>query len=240
MILDIDAGNSHIKWRVADQENIRQQGVITHHQKNWPTLIDHKTDIERVRISSVAGPELGASLVQWLENNIELKPEIAVAKSELAGVANGYTKPETLGVDRWLAMVAGWNLATGPCLVVDAGSALTADLVSTIGQHEGGYIVPGFYMMFDALYGGTANVRFEQNKDFGWTPGKNTGAAVQNGCLLMSIALVDKCLEQLEAKEGAGTLILTGGGAQPLVEYFKDKAVHIPDLVLDGLRLALP
>jgi type III pantothenate kinase len=240
MILDIDAGNSSIKWRVADEANILQRGVVTHDQNTWSSLIEHKFDLGRVRISNVAGAELGVSLTQWINDNIGVAAELAVAQSEIAGVISGYSAPETLGVDRWLAVVAGWNRVKGACLVVDAGSALTVDFVAANGRHQGGYIVPGLYMMFDALYGGTASVRYEQSSGYGQLPGKNTAEAVQNGCLMMSVALIDNCLRQKEGEEGIATLVLTGGGAPALKGHFGDKVTHVPELVLDGLGLALP
>ncbi len=245
MILDIDAGNSAIKWRVSNQGLTPLRGTVGHRQEDWFPLIDHQFALERARVSNVAGRELGENLTRWLAGKAGVVPEFAVSKTRVAGVVNAYQAPETLGVDRWLAVVASWNLIKGPCLVVDAGSALTVDFVDAKGKHQGGYIVPGAYMMFDALYGGTAggtgNARFRPDVSCTQLPGQNTAEAVQNGCFTMMLALIEKSLGQLQRVEGAATLLLTGGGSDSLVKCLNQKQLrHVPDLVLDGLEYALP
>ena len=59
----------------------------------------------------------------------------AHAAEELAGVRNGYRDYQRLGLDRWLALVAGYKLAGGGCLVIDLGTAVTSDLVSAEGNN---------------------------------------------------------------------------------------------------------
>ncbi len=241
MILDVDIGNSAIKWRFIDQNITVEGGRISHQQDAWGPLIDHCYQIERVRISNVGGVELGVKLSQWLFNKLGIYSEFAISKVRSAGVINGYRDPETLGVDRWLAVVAAGNMLAGPCLVVDAGSALTIDFVTANGQHQGGYIVPGANMMFDALYGGTADVRFEPGKKVTQLPGQSTALAVQNGCFAMTVALIEKGHSIIEGTEGAATIVLTGGGSPPLVNCLDPSKVrHIPDLVLEGLAFVLP
>ena len=245
MILDIDVGNSAIKWRVFDQGTTLLRGAVSHREEDWSPLIDHRFDLERVRVSNVAGANLSESLAGWLKDNAGIMAEFSVSQARTAGVVSGYQAPETLGVDRWLAVVASWNMIKGSCLVVDAGSALTIDFVGAKGKHYGGYIVPGSYMMFDALYGGTAggtgNSRFGPDGSCAQSPGENTAEAVQNGCFTMSLALIEKSLGQLQQAEGASTIILTGGGAESLAKGLDRKQLrHIPDLVLDGLEYALP
>ena len=61
----------------------------------------------------------------------------------LGGLNNGYHRPEQLGVDRWLAMVAVFHRPLGDCIIVDAGSAITVDLLSRSQGHLGGAILPG-------------------------------------------------------------------------------------------------
>ncbi len=240
MILDIDAGNSCIKWRLSDQGETAQRGTVTHHENAWSVLAEYKTTIIRVRASNVAGAKLGDNLSSWIQQNIGLNTEFAVSQERVGNVTNGYSQPETLGVDRWLAVLAGWNRVRGPCLVVDAGSALTVDFVAAGGQHQGGYIVPGLRMMLASLYGGTADVRIEPDVEYSQVAGIDTKTAVQNGCFTMSAALVKTSLKQLEENEGRATLILTGGGSEPLVEFLEGRVFQVPDLVLEGLDIALP
>ena len=64
-----------------------------------------------------------------------------------------------LGVDRWLALVAAWNMVRQPAVVADLGTAATLDFVAGDGRHVGGYIVPGPGLMAKALARDTARVR---------------------------------------------------------------------------------
>lgn len=239
MILEIDAGNSRVKWRSVSDAGVQERGFVTHDEDTWAAIPSH--DVGRIRVANVAGPVMGRKLELWAQTHFGLAPEFAVSKSHAAGVTNGYEVADTLGVDRWLAIIAAWDIVRGPCLVVDAGTALTVDLIGAAGKHLGGYIAPGFAMMFQALFQGTSGVRFEQRTNYSCAPGQNTRDAVQNGCLLMSLGLVEKALAQLQ--EGTGvlaTIVFTGGGSASLAAFFKGRAQSVQDLVLDGLALAMP
>lgn len=59
---------------------------------------------------------------------------------ELAGVRNGYDDFQRLGLDRWLALLGGYHLAKGACVVIDFGTAVTADFVAADGAHLGVYL----------------------------------------------------------------------------------------------------
>lgn len=240
MILEMDVGNSRIKWRVLDQHTIATRDIIEHAESSWSAMIAHQFNLHRVRIVNVAGPELAGSLARWLEENTGLSAEFAVSNKYIGQVVNGYTTPEKLGVDRWLAIVAGWNIVQGPLLVVDAGSALTVDFIKGDGTHQGGYIVPGLSMMHQALYSGTREVRFDEQENYRQSPGINTAEAVQNGCFEMVLALVERSYTRLINEQGAGQLIFTGGWSEQLMGCFGADALHVPDLVLDGLAFALP
>jgi type III pantothenate kinase len=241
LILEIDAGNSSIKWRTMANGQVTQRGIVDHQEQSWETMAESVATLERVRIANVAGPVLAASLQTWAENKYGVDAEFAVSRAQLGPVTNGYAKPQTLGVDRWLALVAGWHLVQAPCLVVDAGSALTVDFVGAGGAHRGGYIVPGLFMMYEALYAGTSAVKIKQTTVSRTGPGQNTADAVQTGCMEMLRALVTGARDQLVATEGSAKLVFTGGWVKRLADNFdQDACVVVPELVLDGLALALP
>ena len=54
-----------------------------------------------------------------------------------------FYNPVTLGVDRWLACLAAHRTYQQDVLVIDAGTAITIDIVTSNGIHLGGYIIPG-------------------------------------------------------------------------------------------------
>jgi type III pantothenate kinase len=236
----MDIGNSRIKWRVVAPDRVVKRGVVDHFRSSWSDFASHDFDLQRVRVANVAGPELASKLDKYLQESIGVTAEFAVSERSIGKVVNGYTVPGKLGVDRWLAIVAGWNIVQGPCLVIDAGSALTVDFIGAEGAHSGGYIVPGLSMMQLALYGGTSDVRFDQLDSYAQFPGRNTAEAVQNGCFEMVLALLEQSYRRLVDEEGSGRLIFTGGWSEQLMNCLDEDASIVPELVLDGLAFALP
>ncbi len=81
-------------------------------------------------------------LVEALQGAFGVVVSCAVPAREMAGVRNGYQDFERLGLDRWLAMLGGFKLASGACLVLDFGTAATADFIAADGQHLGGFDLP--------------------------------------------------------------------------------------------------
>ena len=141
-----------------------------------------------------------------------------------------------MGVDRWLAMVAVSSRFSDRCCIVDAGTALTIDFVSSDGTHEGGYIIPGRELMERALLGHTDRVRFSEDLSHGLGPGKSTAEAVRNGVALAQAGAVRLALES--ALLEPPRLIFTGGGGE-LLKTLVGKGGHfLPDIVFEGLSLA--
>jgi type III pantothenate kinase len=131
-------------------------------------------------------------------------------------------------------------------LVVDAGSALTVDMADDNGQHLGGYIVPGARLMERSLLEGTDRVRFDDvaaRESFGL--GVGTGACVHNGIVAAQCGTVLVALHVAGRRLGRHPpLIISGGWALQAADHLAQLGVEeinvIPDLVLDGLRWALP
>ena len=234
--LDLDIGNSRTKWRFADASGSLKSPRI-------PTLADMAERPDRVRISAVAG--VRERLTTTVEARFGVVPEFAEVGRELGGVTCCYNDPKRLGVDRWLAMVAAWQCAPGAVAVVDAGTAITVDLVDGEGQHQGGYIVPGIGLMRRSLAGETRDLPLPQpvaRPDDGFPPpGKSTDAAIAGGTLAMPIGLVDAVLARFAASAQADiTTFLCGGDAHLLHGRLSSPTRIAPNLVLDGLAIALP
>ena len=225
--LDLDVGNSRIKWRFGGAEGNAPAD-------QFPNV---KQKVARVRISTVRGNE--ADLSQWSKQLYGLEPEFAVASESLAGVTNAYSDPHTLGVDRWLAMCAAWNASAGSCVVIDAGTALTIDVVAENGQHLGGYIVPGLATMQRHLWDTTEQVKV-QTEDYVRTDvyGTDTKSCVANGTLRMCIEFINGVSRS--SGLSTPTVFLTGGDAESLLPQLDTEVLFNPYLVLDGLALALP
>lgn len=80
---------------------------------------------------------------------------------------------ETLGADRLCNAAAAWAASLAPALVIDAGTAVTVDLVDAGGVYRGGAILPGQSLTLRAL-GAGAEQLFEARPDWPPSPGDAT------------------------------------------------------------------
>ncbi len=240
MILDLDAGNTRCKWRVVDKEKrVRKSGNNTLEQ--FCAIAFDKPGIRRVRVSSVRGADTDAMITRWANARLTLDAEFAVAARRCGRVVNGYADPERLGVDRWLAILAGYDEVRGALGVIDCGSAMTADIVGNDGLHRGGFIAPGLAMMSQSLLSGTDKIRFDATQRApGLDPGRDTGVAVCNGVLLAACGFVIQAIERLREVCGEPVILMTGGDAELIAQRLGFSTNLRPSLVLDGLALALP
>src|SRR5690606_12310751 len=125
---------------------------------NVPTG-DFSRALKQIRVVSVLGENQNQSFQAWSWKTYGIQPDFALSQINAAGVVNGYERPEQLGADRWLAILAGFSRAKRASVIVDCGSAITLDLVSARGEHLGGYIAPGLTLMRRALLGNTEKIK---------------------------------------------------------------------------------
>lgn len=247
MILELDCGNSFIKWRVVhlDGAAVVAGGVVDSdaallqalHQIQGLTLV-------KCRLVSVRSGDETDLLIAALTKAFSVPIVRAGSMSTLAGVTNGYDDFERLGLDRWLAFVGAYHLARGACLVVDLGTAITSDFVSSAGNHLGGFICPGMPLMRNLLRTHTRRIRYDDATAaealIELTPGRSTAEAVERGCSLMVRGFVLTQLEMAREYWGDDFSIFVTGGDAALVAEILPGARRMPDLVFVGLALACP
>ncbi|MGM0633548.1 MAG: type III pantothenate kinase [Pseudomonadota bacterium] len=242
MILDVDAGNSRIKWRLVDAGGIAARGVAD----SIPDLLERVVAVgvpDRVRVASVRSEDWVRGLRQRVLAAWAVRLEVAVSRREQEGVVNAYDVPGALGVDRWLALVAAYHRCGGACVVIDCGTALTMDIVDASGWHLGGFIVPGLSMQYRSLEA-AAGITLPPVERFvpESRPGRSTAEAVGNGCVAMLAGWLanDDRVRHASINDG---LFMTGGDVRvlsPLMESAGLAVRQVPELVLDGLALVLP
>lgn len=241
MRLEIDAGNSRIKWRQLDEADAPVSGGAMEAYGEPDAVVADLVERlaspgmqrpEVIRVASVRGAGFREVFNDSMLAHFEVMPVYAQVRARCAGLENSYADPGLMGVDRWLAMVAAWlDCRRGLC-VVDAGSALTVDLVSAEGRHLGGYILPGLHMMLSALSARSDALSFRHRPAWsGVAPGTDTHSAMEHGVLSLSLGLLER-IRRLHPGLG---WYLTGGDAQVLGRHLDWNHEHRPELVLDGL-----
>jgi len=237
MILDIDVGNTLLKWRALDDGVVQSRGRYPTSQLAEAMPADWPARVSRVRISNVAGPVVAGLLKTYVQARWQCEPVFAMTRDYAAGVTNSYADPSRMGVDRWLAMLAAFNACHAACCVVDCGSAITVDYVAADGCHEGGYIIPGMRLMSESLQRSTAEVLVDRSiSQFELAPGRHTSAAVTHGINFAFSALQEKILSDVRAR---GMQLYITGGDGVLFHELAEEGVLAPDLVLDGLDWSL-
>lgn len=249
MILELDIGNSQAKWRLLDGGlQIRSAGRGSVDDWLWKDLPNAwmASDVQRIRAASVVSADAERRLADRLNSALGLPIEYARAVMMSAGIRNGYAEPNRLGVDRWLAVLAAHKIANAPVLVADIGSALTIDVADREGIHRGGYIIPGPRLMQNSLLRDTEGVRFPEFTSVGdLSFGCDTASCVVGGIGAAQVGAVLVALHRARLLVGdAVQMFVTGGWAPQLNESLRAVGcgdfVLAPELVLDGLRWALP
>jgi len=229
-VLDIDIGNTFLKWREAQRPE--SQGKVRLADLNtapWPV------QVERIRIASVAGSAVNDQLARFTMQRWGVVPEFAATAASQAGVVNSYKDPARMGVDRWLAIISAYNKVKRACWVVDCGSAITVEQIAADGRHLGGYIIPGLQLMSRNLLSNTAEIVVDHSiEGFDAGPGVNTSEAVQHGINLLFSSLAEK----VSVLAGDQPVFVTGGDGQ-LFSSLDSNFIFSPELVMDGLELAL-
>jgi type III pantothenate kinase len=247
MILELDCGNSFIKWRVlgADVRKVIGEGIVD----SDLALLEGLKGLEGLslahcRLVSVRTAEETEVLISLLEGAFGVSVMCAAPAREMAGVRNGYEDFERLGLDRWLAMLGGFHLASGPCLVLDFGTAVTADFIDGDGGHLGGFICPGMPLMRNQLRTHTRRIRYgdlaAERALESLVPGRTTVEAVERGCSLMLRGFVLTQLELANRYWGKNYSVFLTGGDAGLVSEIVPEARVVPDLVFVGLAMACP
>ena len=239
-ILDIDLGNTRLKWRQRDVERTLSEGALVYREVGDLSPLAELSEVARVRIASVVKGPAFEQLISYLRLTHSCDPELAQVQKLCAGVRQAYRDPMRLGVDRWLCLLAA-HQGQQPAVVMSSGSAITVDLLRADGEHLGGYIVPGFDMMRRALFEGTSAVKLDTLKPpSSLAPGRDTVEAVNAGLLVMARGLIEHAVIQMRASDGEPRVLITGGAAEQLRAFLDGESVYNPHLVLDGLALALP
>ncbi len=151
--------------------------------------------------------------------------------------------PERVGIDRLVAAVAANRLraADRPAIVIDAGSALTVDVVSAHGEFLGGAILPGLTMQAKALATQTdllplVNVTDEAKE--ATVVGRTTEEAIRSGIVWGTLGAVRELVARISHELQADPqLFISGGGAAQLRELSTNNVTLVSHLVLAGIAI---
>lgn len=148
-----------------------------------------------------------------------------------------YSTPSTLGPDRIAAAVGAWNRAPGRnILVIDAGTAITYDVVTSDGRYIGGNISPGAALRFRSLHEYTASLpRVSPEGDIPMV-GYSTETAIRSGVINGVVNEISGYVNRLSTVYDSLLVFLTGGDADLFEIPIKSGIFAVKFLVLEGLE----
>jgi type III pantothenate kinase len=150
---------------------------------------------------------------------------------------NLYTTPETLGKDRLAGVAAAHHyFPNQDALVIDAGTAITYDLITSAGEYLGGGISPGIRMRYRALHTFTERLPLLEMTDHIELIGNSTHAAIHSGIMNGILIEVAGLIEMYRQHYPGLKIILTGGDYNYFDKQLKVKTFAAPNLVLEGLN----
>jgi type III pantothenate kinase len=193
----------------------------------------------RVWIASVASAGRAAKVREVLDSIPAVQVEWLRTPRSACGLTNSYAKPERLGIDRFLAMLAAHVRSRGGCVVAGCGTALTLDAVAADGMHAEGMIALSPERMLQTLNDATAIA--DRNPDaFVGDASDDTAVALQAGCWASAGALVEWFVARARKGSGAEHVWLHGGWAGRLAEWLARDGCRVEvldDAVLRGLAI---
>ena len=236
--LAVDIGNSNTKVAIFKDSD------LIHYQRFKQLDLDKATglvkqfQIENAVVSSVNKED--EKLGEYLRSATNYIPFSTAIKGEFI---NRYETPDTLGLDRWAKIIAANSLYKGyNCLMIDAGTCITYDLLNAKATYYGGSISLGISMRFEALNHFTKRlplVDWQTNEDI--PQGTNTINAIKNGVLQGVMHEVEGFISRANKENEHLKVVLTGGDAEFLIKQLKNSIFasqieHEPYLVLKGLN----
>lgn len=239
MNLCIDQGNSRTKVAL-----FRDNGTVA---KSFIYRSFHSAEVERL----FALYPLTNSIISSVSN---IEPAVVNALNRLSNkfilfdhttpvpIRNMYDSPQTLGQDR-LAAAVGANalMPNKNLLIIDAGTAITYDVVNADNEYIGGNIAPGIKMRLTVLKQMTKKLPLVEVEENQLIPlfGKNTTDAIAAGVIRGIVYEVKGYMRTLQERMGDFTTFLSGGSASYIVNNLQQSVCVEKQLVLIGLNRIL-
>ncbi len=244
----VDAGNTRVKWALADAaaplgrwlaHGAMAHGLLDTLIGEWQAALAEGGRVPaRVLAANVAGGGVRAAIEGALR---VCAPGAALewftSLPWRAGVLNGYANPAQLGCDRFAAAIGARALAPGRNIVIaNCGTATTVDAVTADGRFIGGMILPGLRLMSGALARNTAQLpQIDAGTVLPPVFADNTHDAILSGCLAAQAGAIGRAVA---AHDGA-TCIISGGAAPLIGSALAVPARHVDNIVMLGLHAAL-
>jgi len=234
--LTIDVGNTRTKIVVFEQNQIVHQETLPY--LTIPFLKKLSYNHKKANCILTVTGNMTADIEKYLRQ--KFKKYLRLSHETPMPVENLYKTPQTLGRDRLAAVIGAQTIFPKEnCLVIDAGTCITFDVLNAEGQYLGGNISPGIEMRMRAMHEFTAKLPLVDLADQQIWIGEDTTTALRNGGQLGALLEVRGFITKCRRKFGHINVVFTGGNADFFVKQLKSKIFARPNLVPLGLNQIL-
>jgi type III pantothenate kinase len=194
------------------------------------------TNLKCVILSSVSSVD--PIVINFLKTGFSYFLELSSYTS--VPLVNQYKTPETLGLDRLATAIGAQELYPGKdLLVIDAGTAITFDVIERNGTFVGGNISPGLSSRFRALHEFTKKLPLIKASDDFPVIGQSTEEAIRAGVINGMVFEIDGTIDMIRKKMPHIQPVLTGGDAQFFERRLKNPIFVKFEITLIGLNRIL-
>ncbi|MDP3561385.1 MAG: type III pantothenate kinase [Legionellaceae bacterium] len=250
MMLCLDVGNSHVygglfsgqdiilrfrhtsKTSTSDELGIFLKSVLRENQCN-------PDDIDAIAICSVV-PQLDYSLRAACIKYFSKEP-FFLQSGVKTGLNIRYNNPSDVGADRIAnAIAASHRYPNTHLIIIDFGTATTFCVVNAQKTYLGGAILPGMRLSVEALSNNTAKLPTVEIVKMEQALGRSTVESIQSGIFYGAVGACRELTNRMKQEifNEQPVLVLATGGFASLFEHQRLYDQHLPDLVLQGIRIA--
>ncbi len=251
MLLAIDAGNTNIKFALAEGSVIKTRWRIATDARRtadqyavWLiqllTLEGYsRADVTEVAIATVV-PRALHNLQILASKYFDVEARIAGKAPLEWGIELDVVEPQSVGADRAVNAIAAHAAHPGDLIVISFGTATTVDHIDGSGAYKGGIIAPGLNLSLDALVAAAAKlprIAIEPPSSAS-VIGRTTEDQMQIGIYWGYVAMVEGLIARMKAEIGRPvTVIATGGLAVLFHEHSHLFDAVDTELTLRGLAI---
>lgn len=248
MLLAIDVGNTNMVFGLYEKDTLcgsfristnaertsDELGMQIVQYYSFLEIDSKKTDA--VIIASVV-PQVMYTLINAIRKYLRVQP-LMVGRDVETGIANHYTNPKDVGVDRLVNVVSATKKYGKPLVIVDIGTATTFDAVDTDGGYQGGAIFPGIKVAMEALFIKAAKLPRVDIERPDNAIGKTTVQSMQSGAVRGYVGALTGIITDIQKELGGKACVVATGGMGRMMAQYCDLIDEVnPNLTLDGLNI---
>ncbi|MFT5506384.1 MAG: type III pantothenate kinase [Gammaproteobacteria bacterium] len=239
-MLLVDIGNTSIKAQCWEHGTLRSS-FSRRTNGNWQNCLDQyleSVESKSCYQTSVRADDIHQTIVDRLKDRFGGQYQQVSSAAITGRVINAYQQPARMGSDRWFALLGTADSIEGDAIIVDAGTAITVDLLKSDGRHLGGAIIAGFHTSAEQFKTVMRTADFE-HPDILQTdkPGCTTESCIQidyeSGDTETRLGNIVR--RWLPLLDGSTNLVLSGGDWRLVPEFNGIERIVFTDLVFKGL-----